>query len=234
METKIRQREQKLAQLVDKDTVYHPNFFSFEGGEGSGKSTVLKAVSAKLAQNGWTVFTTREPGGNGSKESEAIRELILADHMRDMQPLTGAYLYAASRAEHVRTRILPKIAAGSIVLADRYVDSSLVYQGMQASHLEEVIILNKIAIAQTMPICTIFFDVQPEIGLQRIFSQRSEEMNYLDKRDLAFHHTIYQDFQLLSQVYASRYTTVDASQPLDQVIEVVYKIMTDKLSSACL
>jgi len=224
----MQKAKQILQTLQDKTITYYPNFFSFEGGEGSGKSTVLRQVSERLQADGFDVFITREPGGNTSEKCEAIRELLYYDKMQDMEPLTDAFLYAASRTQHIQEVVLPRLQKGQLVLTDRFVDSSLVYQGLQQNNLANVVTINKIAIANTMPQHTLFFDVPAAIGLERVFSNRSEETNYLDHRSLAYHEGIYENFKLLEEIFTDRYIHVDATKPLADVSEFVYQIIKEK------
>ena len=219
-----------LAQLLDDEINYYPNFFSFEGGEGSGKTSVLRLVSEKLTAAGYAVFTTREPGGNTSEKCEAIREVLYYEKMSDMEPLTDAFLYAASRTQHVQEVILPRLQQGQIVLTDRFVDSSLVYQGLQRDNLAAVMTINLLAIAKTMPQTTLFFDIKAQAGLERVFSKRSGETNYLDHRGLAYHEGIYDNFKRLENFYQQRYVNIDATQPLDMVVETVYETILDKIT----
>ena len=215
-----------LKKLVNERTIYHSNFISFEGGEGSGKSTVLQAVYKRLQENGYDVFATREPGGNGSEKSEAIRKVIFQDKMHDMEPLTEGFLYAAARTQHIKELVLPKLVAGTIVLTDRFVDSSLVYQGLQwEENLEKIVTLNHIAIQNTMPKQTLFFDIPAAAGLERVFQHRQDEMNYLDKRGIEFHERIYDNFKLLASIFPERYIFIDATAPLEVVIDNVYQIV---------
>lgn len=217
-----------LAKLTTNIHTYS-NFFSFEGGEGSGKSTVLKIVTERLRADGYDVFATREPGGNTSEKCEAIRELLYYDKMSDMEPLTDAFLYAASRTQHVQEVILPRLKQGQIVLTDRFVDSSLVYQGLQQNNLEHVMTINAIAICQTLPQTTLFFDVPAKIGLERVFSNRSEETNYLDHRGLAYHEGIYANFKILEAFYHERYVNINATKTLAEVAEQTYQTIIGKL-----
>ena len=212
-----------IREIENEDTIYYPTFFSFEGGEGSGKSSVLKSVGEKLQADGYDVFITREPGGNTTTVSEDIRALILDDKMKDMTPLTEAFLYAASRTQHVQEVVKPRLAKKQLILTDRYVDSSIVYQGLEWGNVEKVVRLNAIAICQTMPATTLFFDVPPQIALKHVFENRTEEINHFDQRDIQFHERVYQNFKAIAKIFDKRYTTIDATKPLEQVIETTYQ-----------
>lgn len=214
-----------LQQLEQFHPQHYANFISFEGGEGSGKSTVLKTVSELLKQDGLDVLATREPGGATSNKAELIRQLILNEQMSDMTPLTEGFLYAAARTQHVQETVLPSLKQGQIVLTDRFVDSSLAYQALQGQHLAEIVELNAIAIAGVLPKYTLFFDVPAQVGLDRVFSHRQEEVNYLDKRSIEYHEAIYDNFKILQQVFPERIISIDATQPLENVIQEVYNFI---------
>lgn len=209
--------------FVKEELTYYPNFINFEGGEGSGKSTVLRQVAEKLEAAGYTVFITREPGGNGTDMAERIRQLILSDEMGGMTPMTEAFLYAAARTQHVQEVVKPRLEAGEIVLTDRYVDSSLVYQGYAWDNLATIAEINALAIVGVMPKTTLFFDVLPEEGIARVFSNRQDEINHLDARDMSFHQKIYEGYQTLEAFFTDRYVNIDASQALEKVVEDVYE-----------
>ncbi|GBU10854.1 thymidylate kinase [Erysipelotrichaceae bacterium] len=222
---------ESLQKFKDLDCKAEPLFFSFEGGEGSGKSTVLHSVGKMLSEKGYDVLITREPGGNSSGMSEEIRTLILSDKMAQMSPLTEAFLYAASRTQHIQEVIKPALQVGKIVLTDRYVDSSLVYQGLVWGNLAAVATINFLAIAGTMPATTLFFDVAPEIALVRVFAQRQEEINHLDKREISFHQDVYNGFKMLRNFFPQRYQTIDATRSLNLVIAEVYQCILSQIES---
>ncbi|MGL5042178.1 MAG: dTMP kinase [Culicoidibacterales bacterium] len=214
-----------LAELTTETTIFYPNFISFEGGEGSGKTTVLKQISQKLSDAGYEVIITREPGGFQSDIAEHIRELILSDKMGKMTPLTEAFLYAAARTQHVQQTLIPELTKGKIILSDRYVDSSLVYQGLGWDNLATVVQINKAAICNVMPKTTLFFDVKPEIAIGRVMENRTEEINHLDAREMSFHQLVYAGFKQLEAIYDNRYVNIDASLPLAEVEQAVYQII---------
>jgi dTMP kinase len=218
--------------LTDGEVKSYATFFTFEGGEGSGKSTVLARVSQMLAADGIKTLATREPGGRGSQKAEAIRSLMYEDYMSDMDDLTAAFLYAASRTQHVQEIILPHLQAGYVVLCDRYVDSSLVYQGLEPDKLASVTTINKLAIQHTMPATTLFFDVPPEVGLARIFAASEIETNYIDHKDMSFHETIYDGYKVLAQIFTDRYVTIDATKAVDDVARDVYTTIKARLAEA--
>ena len=152
-------------------------FITFEGGEGSGKTTLIEGLKAKLEQNGYKVKCTREPGG--VVIAEKIRDIILDNANLGMESETEALLYAASRVEHLKKVVIPHLENNYVVLCDRYLDSSLVYQGMTRGLGAKFILdINNFA-SRHMPELTFFLDVKPEVGLARI-QNRQEELNRLD------------------------------------------------------
>lgn len=218
-----------VSKLEAESVIYYKNFFSFEGVEGSGKSTIMTLVGKRLADEGMRVFLTREPGGTNSPKAEAIRSLIYLNEMSDMTDLTAALLYASARTQHVQEVILPYLAKDYLVLTDRFVDSSLVYQGLQENILEQVTLVNFVAIVNTMPQTTFFLDVPPEIGLKRIFDNSRQETNYLDYKSLAYHEAIYRNYQTLARVFDKRYIAIDAKDEIDRVVDAVYHKIKEQL-----
>lgn len=204
-------------------------FITFEGGEGSGKSTVLKEVTARLENKGYKVVTTREPGG--TPIAEEIRNVILNKDNTKMDPRTEALLYAASRRQHLVEKIWPALKRGEVVLCDRYLDSSLAYQGgARGLGIEEVLSINMFATEGSFPDLTILFDLEPEEGLKRIEKNKGREVNRLDLEKLEFHKKVRENFHYLAKKYATRYVVIDASKPLNEVIDEVYKIIKERLS----
>ncbi|ULG71882.1 dTMP kinase [Macrococcus brunensis] len=197
-------------------------FITFEGPEGSGKSTVMQAIAKRLDQ---PLITTREPGG--IRISEAIRELLLSDDYH-MDARTEALLFAASRRQHLVEKVLPALNAGQIVLCDRFIDSSLAYQGYaRGIGAAEIMSINQFAIESYMPDLTLYLKVDPEIGLTRIMSNQ-RETNRLDNESLAFHQRVCEGYDQLANTY-DRIVTIDAAQPIDKVIEDAYQVIIKKL-----
>lgn len=192
-------------------------FITFEGPDGSGKTTVSKAVSERLSELGYPVRYTREPGG--SKIAEAIRDIILDPANTEMDPRCEALLYAASRRQHLVEIILPCIEQGTHVICDRFVDSSVAYQGFaRGIGAEEVLNINRFAIDAVMPEKTIFLDIPAELGLERINASR-READRLDQEGIAFHHAVYEGYMNVVNQNPGRMIRIDASKPLDEVIE---------------
>lgn len=191
-------------------------FVTFEGGEGSGKSSCLAKVAKDLQNAGYEVVITREPGG--TPISEQIRNVILDKANTDMDPMTEALLYAASRRQHLVQKILPALREGKIVLCDRYLDSSLAYQGgARGLGIEKILALNQYAIDGQYPDLTLFFDLEPEVGLERIEENSSREVNRLDLEKLSFHHKVRDSFMKLMGMFPDRYVRIDASKSREEV-----------------
>ena len=198
-------------------------FITFEGPEGSGKSTVIVAVKDYLEKEGYSIFTTREPGG--SKIAEDIREIILDKENTEMDAHTEAFLYAAARSQHFNEKILPALEADKIILCDRFVDSSLAYQGYaRGLGIDNVYEINKFAIGNKLPELTIFFDVPPEVGLKRVFSN-TRKVDRLDLESLDFHNLVYKGYMEIAKKYENRFKIVDGTNPVERVIEDTIKII---------
>lgn len=194
-------------------------FISFEGPDGAGKTSVLRQIKADLENElgAAKVMYTREPGGNHI--SEQIRRVLFSPENTDMDGRTEALLFAAARRQHIVSEIVPGLQAGKVILCDRYVDSSIAYQGAGRQLGEEAIWqMNQFAIDGLLPQLTIYLDVESEIGLRRIAEHRSNQVNRLDKEKLAFHKTVRQSYLRLYREHPDRIKLIDASQPLDKVI----------------
>lgn len=193
-------------------------FITFEGGEGAGKTTVLKEIKERLESVGKKVIATREPGG--SVIAEKVREVILDPAHTEMDMRTEALLYAAARRQHLVETVIPQLEKGNIVLCDRFVDSSLVYQGVgRGIGIDEVLNLNLFATEGMMPQLTLYFDVTPEVGLARINEHQGREFNRLDQESIAFHEEVRKAYLFLQKREPERIHTIDASKELPQVIE---------------
>lgn len=193
-------------------------FITFEGCEGAGKSTLIEQVFNWLVAEGYQVMHTREPGG--IEIAEKIRNIILDPGHEKMDSRTEALLYAAARRQHLTEKIIPALEEGFIVLCDRFIDSSLAYQGVaRGIGLEEVLAINEFAIDSCMPDATIYLDVQPEIGLDRIYQKEGREINRLDKEKLEFHQSVYRAYHDLLEQYPKRIHKVNAEVSQEQVFE---------------
>ncbi len=204
-------------------------FVSFEGGEGSGKSTAIKTIVSRLQQEGRAVFLTREPGG--TPIGEEIRRIILDPANGAMDPKTEALLYAASRRQLVAECILPALKRGDIVICDRFLDSSLAYQGgARGLGMEKVRKMNLFATEGLEPDLTFFFDLDPETGLKRIAANAKREVNRLDLERLPFHRAVRAAFQKLAMEHPDRIVVIDASQNEEAVAEMAYRILKERMT----
>ncbi|MFI3283651.1 MAG: dTMP kinase [Erysipelotrichaceae bacterium] len=195
-------------------------FITFEGPDGSGKTTVSKAVFEKLKEMNIACLYTREPGG--SKIAEKIRDIILNPEHTSMDAKTEALLYAASRRQHLVEKVLPAIEEGKVVICDRFIDSSLAYQGYgRAIGFDEVLSINQFAIENYFPEKTIFLALDEAEGLKRIQSRTFKDR--LDQESLDFHHEVSQGYQAVLKKFEDRMVVVDASQEVEQVIEDALK-----------
>jgi dTMP kinase len=194
-------------------------FITIEGPEGAGKTTIMEMLLEKLESEGYPIMKTREPGG--IEISEQIRNVILNKNNTAMDGRTEALLYAAARRQHLVEKVLPAIEQGFIVLCDRFIDSSLAYQGFaRGIGMDEVYSINTFAIDNRMPDATLYFDIDPEIGMKRINDHKGREVNRLDLENLEFHRKVREGYQLLSRKYSNRIIEIDASQPLQKVYEI--------------
>lgn len=204
-------------------------FITFEGGEGSGKSTLIEALANTLISKGRSVVTTREPGG--IPIAEKIREVILDRSHTSMDARTEALLYAAARRQHLVEKVIPAIEAGSIVLCDRFIDSSLAYQGYaRGLGMDEVWAINLFAIQERMPDLTLFLDLEPSVGLARIAKAAEREVNRLDLEKLEFHERVRTGYQMLLERHPNRIERINADQTRDKVFSQVLSIIEARLA----
>lgn len=205
-------------------------FITIEGPEGAGKTTVMQDVFEQLQSEGYDLISTREPGG--IRISERIREIILDNEFTEMDGRTEALLYAAARRQHLVEKIEPALAQGKIVLCDRFVDASLAYQGYaRGLGIDEVLSINEFAIGKLMPDLTLYFDVDPEIGLNRIAKNDNRELNRLDVESLAFHQAVRTGYQEVVKRYPNRIQVIDASQSQEEVTNYVLNVLKKTLES---
>ena len=203
-------------------------FITFEGGEGSGKSSALKLLDERLRREGYETVLTREPGG--TPIAEQIRNVILDKANTKMDARTEALLYAASRRQHLVEKVWPALKEGKLVLCDRYLDSSLAYQGgARGLGIDNVLNVNLFATEGTYPDLTLLFDIEPEIGLARIASNASREVNRLDLEKIEFHRGVRKTFLELAARYPNRYVIIDASKTLEEVVESAYQAIAARL-----
>lgn len=190
-------------------------FITFEGGEGSGKTSLIKAISTYLTDNNIPHITTREPGG--SNIAEQIRKIILDNKNTDLSSKTEALLFAASRTQHLEEIVLPALNEGKVVLCDRYLDSSLAYQGYARSlGMETILKINHYAV-EHMPDVTYYIDSDPEIGLKRATSRGGA--NRLDNETLDFHKKVREGYLKVASMYQDRVVIIDGNCNMETLIK---------------
>lgn len=206
------------------------NFITFEGLDGSGKTTVIRNIINFLSDQQKKQFVfTREPGGN--QISEAIRNIILDQKNTQMDARTEALLYAAARRQHMVETVFPALNAGKTVLSDRYVDSSLAYQGAgRQIGVEAIAQINAFATENLVPDLTFYFEIEPEVGLQRIQKNRTDEINRLDQEKIEFYKRVHEEYLTLAKQNPQRIKVIDASQSIEQVTSNVLDILVDFLN----
>ena len=198
-------------------------FITFEGPDGSGKTTVSTAVVERLQKAGYQVRYTREPGG--SKIAEEIRDVILDPKNTEMDPRCEALLYAAARRQHLVEKVLPALEEGITIVSDRFVDSSLAYQGYgRKIGIDEVYSINMFAIEGKLPDKTIYLDIDAKTGLDRINANRAS-LDRLDQESEDFHNLVHAGYEAVVEKYKDRMVIVDASKSVDEVINECYSIM---------
>ena len=201
---------------------------SFEGPEGAGKSSVLEAILPLLEEKGIPYITTREPGGVDI--AEKIRQVILDPDHTSMDAKTELLL--ASRRQHLVERVLPALAAGKVVLMDRFIDSSVAYQGYgRGLSVEDIEWLNQFATDGLKPDLTLYFDLDVEEGLARIARNQEREVNRLDLEGLELHHKVRQGYLALAEKEPERIVKIDASQSFEAVLADVLTILEKRLGT---
>lgn len=203
-------------------------FITFEGGEGSGKSSAIKKITKYFEEHNIPFIISREPGG--TPIGEQIRNVILANNNNEMDITTEALLFAASRRQHLVEKIWPNLKNNINVICDRYLDSSLAYQGYaRGLGIDTVLEINQYATENTFPDLTFFFDVDVEIGLDRIKQNHEREVNRLDLEKRTFHEKVRKGYQELSKRYPNRYVVIDAKMPLDDVVNKCLEILKERI-----
>ena len=203
-------------------------FITLEGPEGSGKTTAVEYAVKALEEKGYQIVRTREPGG--TPIAEQIRNVILDKANTNMDPRTEALLYAASRRQHLVEKVWPALKEGKIVICDRYLDSSLAYQGgARGLGIENILNVNLFATENTFPDLTLLFDISPEEGLKRISANANREVNRLDLEKLEFHHKVRNTFLELAKRYPERFVIIDASKSREEVAKATLDAIMSRL-----
>jgi dTMP kinase len=199
-------------------------FITLEGGEGVGKTTQQALLAERLQREGYACLCTREPGGTAL--GRALREILL--HGDPLTPLAELFLYAADRAEHVQKCILPALAAGQVVVCDRFTDSTLAYQGYgRGLDLQQVRQLNHLATGGLQPHLTLWLDLPPEVGLAR-----TGLADRLEQERLEFHRRVHQGFQALAAAEPQRIVRIDAGGSPLEVAARIWSVVKPRLPAA--
>ncbi len=193
-------------------------FITFEGIDGAGKTTQIELFTARLTAEGRSVLRTREPGGDAI--AEAIRSVVLDRSLQPMEALTEAYLYAASRAQHVRQVLLPALDAGKTVLCDRFLDSSLAYQGYgRMLGAERVLAINREAVGELEPDWTVMLLLDPSEARARMHTKK---LDRIEAERLDFHQRVYEGFREIALKHSQRVFLADAALPVEKLSEMIY------------
>lgn len=205
-------------------------FITFEGGEGAGKSIQVEILASHLHEEGYQIKVTREPGG--TRLGEQIRAITHNQENVDLHPVTEAYLMAASRAQHVEEVIYPALEAGYVVVSDRYVDSSIAYQGYgRKLGAETIRQLNDLAVNGAIPDLTILLNVDVGVGNRR----RTKSLKAKDRLDLEqkeFYERVHKGYLELTKENPQRYVVIDANRPIEQIAQDVWKVIKTRLKDA--
>ena len=189
-------------------------FITVEGTDGSGKSTQIDMLMSYLNEKNADVIYTREPGGTDI--SEKIREIILDINNRSMTGMTEALLYAAARSQHVQEKIIPAVNSGKIVICDRFIDSSIAYQGeARGLGIDNIMAINNFALNGIMPDMTLFFDLPPEKGILRKKNERL--LDRLEAEKIDFHKKVYEGYKKLCRKYPERIKVIDADDSMENI-----------------
>lgn len=203
-------------------------FITFEGIDGSGKTSQMEAAVEYLQSQGIFPIITREPGG--TKIGEKIRDILLDTRNKEMLPQTEALLYAASRAQHVKEVILPALMKGKWVVCDRFLDASLAYQGVARDiGIQRIYEINRLATGGLKPHLTLLLDVKPEVAAERKTSQKSDR---LEREGLAFYEKVRQGYLMLAEVEPQRVKVIDGGKSFEMVKEEIIRVLNEFLSKA--
>ena len=203
-------------------------FITIEGPEGSGKTTAVDTAVKELEKMGYQIVRTREPGG--TPIAEQIRNVILDKNNVAMDQRTEALLYAASRRQHLVEKVWPALKEGKIVICDRYLDSSLAYQGgARGLGVDNILQVNNFATEGTFPDLTLLFDIDPKLGLARIAANANREVNRLDLEKIEFHNKVRNTFLELAKRYPERFVIIDASQSREEVAKKTLEVMLSRI-----
>ena len=192
-------------------------FITLEGPDGSGKSTQVENIKSYFANKRREVVVSREPGG--TLISEKLRSIVLDNANAEMDDITEMFIYAAARAQHVAEKIRPALERDAVVICDRFVDSSIAYQGYGRNLGNQVSEVNRYATGGLEPNITFFMDLDPEVGRARI---GKDVRDRLGQQKLDFHYRVYEGYKALCDKYPERVVRIDASKTIDEIKEDIY------------
>ena len=198
-------------------------FITLEGGDGAGKSTQIRNIERFFQRKGLVVVHTREPGG--TPISEKLRNILLDNENSEMDPVTEMMIYAASRAQNVREKILPAIERGDIVICDRFVDSSVAYQayGRQLGGMVEEV--NRHATGGLVPDITFWMDIDPEAGKAR--AAKAGDLDRLELEKMDFHYRVYEGYRRIAEKDPDRVKRIDAADTVDNIRDHIYECLEE-------
>jgi dTMP kinase len=203
-------------------------FISFEGGEGVGKSTQIDLLKSYFLKKNISVISTREPGG--TEEGEFIRKSLVSGDKRTWDPYSELLLFNALRREHINKVINPALENGNIVLCDRFVDSTIIYQGVAGSINQELLLnLHKTFCYNLFPDITFFLNLEPELGLERVRFRNNNSENRFEKMGLLYHQKIQNGFRTLSEKYNKRFIEIDANQTIEKISQEINHYLISKI-----
>lgn len=197
-------------------------FITLEGPDGAGKSTQVENIKSYFENAGREVVVSREPGG--TPISEKLRNIVLDNGNAEMDDITEMFVYAAARAQHVSEKIRPALDKGSVVVCDRFVDSSIAYQGYGRNLGDQVGEVNRYATGGLEPDVTFFMDLDPEIGRSRIGKDARDR---LEQQKLDFHYRVYEGYKAICEKYPERVVRIDATRTIDEIKEYIYSKLED-------
>ncbi|WP_042753064.1 dTMP kinase [Lactococcus garvieae] len=200
---------------------------SLEGPDGAGKTTVLQKILPELERSRYKVVSTREPGG--VRVAEEIRNIILSTENTEIDSKTELMLFAAARRLHMQTKMLPALEAGKLVIVDRFIDSSVAYQGYgRELGVQPVNWLNEFATDGLKPDLTLYFDIDTDVALERIMKNRADEVNRLDLERADMHRKVRKGYLEIVKNEPERFVTIDASQELEAVVAEALSVIKNR------
>ena len=198
-------------------------FITLEGGDGAGKSTQIRNIKSFFEMKGLVVVHTREPGG--TQISEKLRDILLDSHNTEMDAVTEMLIYAASRAQHVRELVKPALDEGSVVICDRFLDSSIAYQAYGRGLGDMVKIVNSYATDGLTPDITFWMDIDPDAGKERVSKMGDFDRLEMEARD--FHYRVYEGYKAIAQSEPDRIKRIDASRSVEEISAEIIKYLEE-------